>query len=134
MNLDTPLFQMKARDFFELERSIYGATVVLQIGVMSVGGWIVLRFRRWWINRRSTAAALHEPPPAPAIPVLPIYSHVSVLDENTLFDALSILKVWRAARTERNAAWEAMIAARADELLDRLECKPDPRLWTVHKP
>ena len=58
MNLDVPLFQMSARQYFEVERSIYGGTVLSQMVVMTFVGWLFMRARRWWRARADRRANL----------------------------------------------------------------------------
>lgn len=58
MNLDQPLFQMSARDFFALERSVHFGTLLAQALVIAVVTWTVVRARAWWRARRRVPATL----------------------------------------------------------------------------
>jgi hypothetical protein len=63
MNLDTPLFQLSARQYFEVERAVYGITFAVQLGATAIGTLLVRKAYFWWRARRAAREVL---PCAPA--------------------------------------------------------------------
>jgi hypothetical protein len=64
MNLDTPLFQLSARQYFEVERAVYGMTFVAQLAITTVGALVIRKAWLWWRARRERRA----PAVVPAMP------------------------------------------------------------------
>lgn len=71
MNVDVPLFQLTAREYFEVERGIYAVTFLVQTGVTIVGTLLVRKAYLWWQARRAREAIPAWTPPPGELPETP---------------------------------------------------------------